>query len=185
MGYALAPGIMMAGVFAYIAGTPFIYQKIYGVSPGVFSILFALNGVSLVIGSQFARRLTGRITERQILLTGLLLSLITSTAVLIAVLNQGSLITLVVPLFFFVASLGFTAPIFSALAMESQGHIAGSASALLGVIPLLLGSVTSPLVGVAGEYSSLPLGIIIFITSLLSIIAYAALVSYKEVRSTQ
>lgn len=185
MGYALAPGIMFAGVFAYISATPFIYQKLYGVSPGVFSILFALNGVSLILGSQITRRLTGRMTERRILLIGLTLALITSTAVLIAVLTHGALLTLVIPLFLLVASIGVTAPIFSALAMESQGHIAGSASALLGVIPLLLGSVTSPLVGVAGEYSALPLGIIIVTTSLLSIIAYVALVSYKEDRSIQ
>jgi MFS transporter, DHA1 family, multidrug resistance protein len=60
--------------------------------------------------------------------------------------------------------------------MESQAHIAGSAAALLGVIPTLLGAVTAPLVGVAGEYSAVPFGVIIFITSLLSIIAYVVLV---------
>lgn len=45
IGYALVTGILFAGVFAYVSGTPFIYQNIYGVSPQVFSMLFALNGI--------------------------------------------------------------------------------------------------------------------------------------------
>ena len=48
------------------------------------------------------------------------------------------------------------------LAMESQGHIAGSASALLGLLPFLLGAITAPLVGVAGEETAIPMGVIIF-----------------------
>ncbi|MEH7417348.1 hypothetical protein V7266_18945 [Neobacillus drentensis] len=42
-------------------------------------------------------------------------------------------------------------------------------------MPTLLGAVTAPLVGIAGEYSAVPFGVIIFTTSLLSIISYAAL----------
>jgi len=42
-------------------------------------------------------------------------------------------------------------------------------------MPTLLGAVTAPLVGIAGEYFAVPFGIIIFTTSLLSIIAYVAL----------
>ncbi|MCR2822310.1 multidrug effflux MFS transporter [Lederbergia panacisoli] len=176
MGYALAQGIMMAGIFAYISGTPFIYQKIYGVSPQVFAFLFAMNGISLIIGAQTVRRLAGRIPERRILLIGMSLAFITSIAVLIVVLSHGPLYSLVIPLFLFVASLGLIGPVTFTLAMESQGHIAGSAAALLGVLPFLLGSITSPLVGIAGEYSAIPFGVIIFTTSSLAIINYAILV---------
>ena len=57
LGFALAQGIMIGGVFAYVSGTPFIYQKIYGVSPTVFALLFGSNGISLIIGSQLVGRL--------------------------------------------------------------------------------------------------------------------------------
>ncbi|MDQ0970208.1 hypothetical protein QFZ31_000086 [Neobacillus niacini] len=53
---------------------------------------------------------------------------------------------------------------------------AGSASALLGILPFLLGSITSPLVGMAGEYSAIPLGVIIFATSLLAVFFNAVLI---------
>ncbi|WP_160723526.1 multidrug effflux MFS transporter [Bacillus sp. USDA818B3_A] len=175
MGYALVQGILFAGVFAYISGASFIYQKIYNVTPQVFSMLFALNGISLILGAQVVKFLAGRIKEDSILFVGLSLAFISGTIVMVNVFMHGPLMMLVIPLFFLNAAIGITGPTSFTLAMESQGHIAGSAAALLGVMPTLLGAVTAPLVGVAGEYSAVPFGVIIFTTSLLSIIAYIAL----------
>src|SRR4051812_26691500 len=87
---------------------------------------------------------------------------------------------LVIPLFFLNVAICITGPTSFTLAMESQGHIAGSTAALLGVMPTLLGAVTAPLVGIAGEYSAVPFGVIIFTTSLLSIIAYVTLASNSK-----
>lgn len=172
MGYALAQGFMLGGIFAYVGGTPFVYQKIYGVSPQVFSMLFALNGIVLILASQMVRKLVGRFSERRILHFGLTLSFIASSTAVIVVLTHGPLFSLVIPLVLYVASMGLIGPVSFTLAMNSQGHIAGSASALLGVIPFLLGCVSSPLVGIAGEYSAVPLGIILLTASLLSISCY-------------
>jgi DHA1 family bicyclomycin/chloramphenicol resistance-like MFS transporter len=180
MGYALVSGILFAGVFAYVAGTPFIYQNIYGVSPQVFSMLFAMNGISLILGSQLVKQLAGRMIERRILMIGLSLAFITCAAVLIVVLSHGPLLALVIPLFLFATSIGIVGPVSFTLAMESQGHIAGSASALLGILPFLLGSLASPLVGIAGEYSAVPFGVILFTTSLLSIFTYVILVKKDQ-----
>ncbi|MCU6794518.1 multidrug effflux MFS transporter [Paenibacillus sp. WQ 127069] len=175
-GYALAQGIMIAGVFAYVSGTPFIYQNIYGASPQLFAILFGSNGISLIIGSQIVGRLTHRVSERSFLLTGLLLAGCSSAAVLLAALVHGPLWALVIPLFFFVASIGMTATASFSLAMEHQSHVAGSAAALLGLIPFILGAVVSPLVGIAGEHTAVPLGVIILSTSVIALLAYLGLV---------
>ncbi|AIQ12790.1 multidrug effflux MFS transporter [Paenibacillus durus] len=174
-GYALAQGIMIGGVFAYVSGTPFIYQNIYGASPQLFAILFGSNGISLIIGSQIVGRFTHVISERRFLRYGLLLSGASSLAALIVILLNGPLLALVIPLFFFVASIGTTSTASFSLAMESQSHRAGSASALLGLLPFLLGAFTSPLVGIAGEYTAVPMGVIILSTSLLAILAYFGL----------
>jgi MFS transporter, DHA1 family, multidrug resistance protein len=169
MGYGLASGILFGGCFAYISGSPFIYQNIYGVSPQMFSILFALNGISLMLGAQLVKRLAERTTPHHIFVIGLVSSLISSIAVLIVVLAHGPLAALVISLFLSNVALGIVGPISFTLAIESQGHVAGSASALLGIMPFLLGSITSPLVGMAGENSAIPLGVIIFTTSLLAV----------------
>ncbi|MFD1678126.1 multidrug effflux MFS transporter [Alicyclobacillus fodiniaquatilis] len=176
IGYALAQGIMIGGIFAYVSGTPFIYQKIYGASPQLFAVLFGSNGISLILGSQVVGRFAHIISERRFLLLGLLLSGLTSSTVLVVVLLHGPLFSLVIPLFFFVASIGMTSTASFPLAMESQSHIAGSASALLGLLPFLLGSITSPLVGVAGEYSAIPMGVILISASFLALCAYFFLV---------
>ncbi|WP_127493275.1 multidrug effflux MFS transporter [Paenibacillus glycanilyticus] len=176
VGYMLAQGIMIAGVFAYVSGTPFIYQNIYGVSPTVFALLFGSNGVSLIIGSQIVGRLAHRVSERSLLLFGLCLALLASIIVVVVTLVQGPLFTLVIPLFVFVASIGITSTAAFPLAMESQANQAGSAAALLGVIPFLLGAVVAPLVGIAGEDTAVPLGIIILITSIAAMLAYFLLV---------
>nr|WP_246469550.1 multidrug effflux MFS transporter [Cohnella nanjingensis] len=176
VGYMLAQGIMIAGVFAYVSGTPFIYQNIYGASPTVFALLFGSNGISLIIGSQLVGRMTHRISERAFLLFGLWLACLASVTVLVVAIVHGPLFTLVIPLFFFVAAIGITSTAAFPLAMESQSHMAGSAAALLGVIPFLLGAVVSPLVGIAGEDTAVPLGVIILLTSVAAMLAYFLLI---------
>lgn len=176
VGYMLAQGIMIAGVFAYVSGTPFIYQNIYGASPTVFALLFGSNGISLIIGSQVVGRMSHRVSEHAFLLFGLWLAILASVTVLVVAIFHGPLFALVIPLFFFVAAIGITSTAAFPLAMESQGHMAGSAAALLGVIPFLLGAVVSPLVGIAGEHTAVPLGVIILMTSAAAMFAYFILV---------
>lgn len=180
MGYALVSGILFAGVFAYVAGTPFIYRNIYGVSPLVFSILFALNGAAIMLGSESVKRLAERLTGNRIFLIGLSLALLSTFSVMVVVFTQGQLIAMVISLFLFAAAIGMIGPVTFTLAMESQGHIAGSASAVLGILPFLLGAFASPIVGIAGEYSAVPFGVLIFATSLLSILAYFVLVKRSD-----
>ncbi|WP_258112363.1 multidrug effflux MFS transporter [Alicyclobacillus sp. SP_1] len=180
MGYVLAQGFILGGIFAYVAGTPFVYQKIYGVSPQGFSMLFALNGIVLIASSQMVRKLVGKISEQRILHFGLGMSFVSTVIAFFVVLIHGPLFALVLPLVCYVASMGTIGPVSFSLAMNSQGHIAGSATALLGMIPFLLGCISSPLVGIAGEYSAEPLGIILLTASLLAIGSYVFLTCNKR-----
>ncbi|MFC0214805.1 multidrug effflux MFS transporter [Paenibacillus chartarius] len=176
LGCMLAQGIMIAGVFAYVSGTPFIYQNIYGVSPTVFALLFGTNGISLIIGSQIVGRMSHRVSEHTFVLFGLWLALLASVTVLVVAIVHGPLFTLVIPLFIFVAAIGITSTAAFPLAMENQANMAGSAAALLGVIPFLLGAVVAPLVGIAGENTAVPLGVIILVSSTIAMLAYFLLV---------
>src|SRR6201999_4005770 len=66
-GYALACGLAFGAMFAYIAGSPFVLQDIYGASPQLFSVAFATNALGLVAASQLNRALLRRIEPRAIL----------------------------------------------------------------------------------------------------------------------
>lgn len=182
LGYALTQGFMIAGIFAYVSGVPFVYQNIYGVSPQIFSLLFGVNGLALILGTQSVGRLADIIPERTFLKIGLFLSTTAGAFLLTALLLKAPLLAVAIPIFFLVCSIGIIATSSFALALESQGHIAGSASALLGVLPFVLGSITSPLVGVAGEYSAIPMGVVILSASLLALLSYFGLVRRATLR---
>ncbi|MDW2876430.1 MULTISPECIES: Bcr/CflA family multidrug efflux MFS transporter [Bacillaceae] len=181
-GYAFTQGFTTAGIFAYVSGISFVYQNIYGVSPQVFSFLFGVNGVGLIIGTQLVGRLSDYIPEKTFLKIGLWLSNTAAVLLLIAILLKAPLLFVALPIFFLVMSISIIATSSFSLAMETKGHVAGSASALLGVLPFLLGSLTAPLVGVAGEYSALPMGIIILAASLLAFLSYFLLVRKGSLR---
>ncbi|MFB9758666.1 multidrug effflux MFS transporter [Ectobacillus funiculus] len=188
-GYALTQGFIIAGIFAYVSGIPFVYQNIYGVSPQEFSLLFGINGIALIIGSQLVGRFTDVISERAFLKIGLMISNVAGAVLLVAFLLKAPLLVIVVPIFFLVASIGIIATTSFSLAMETQGHIAGSASALLGLLPFILGSLTAPLVGIAGEYTAIPMGVVILSASLMALLSYYGLVrrnlAYKLQDSTR
>lgn len=175
LGYALTQGFIIAGIFAYVSGIPFVYQNIYNVTPQGFSLLFGVNGIGLIIGSQAVGRLADIIPEKTFLKIGLFLANSAGAVLLIAILLKAPLIAIAIPIFFFVTSIGIISTTSFALAMETQGHIAGSAAALLGVLPFILGSMTAPLVGIAGENTAVPMGVIIFSASFLALLAYYGL----------
>lgn len=175
-GYALTQAFIIGGIFAYVSGISFVYQNIYGVSPQVFSLLFGVNGLALIIGSQSVGRFSDVISEKTFLKIGLILSNSAAAALLVAILLKAPLIAIAIPIFFFVSSITIIGTSSFSLAMESQGHIAGSASALLGVLPFIFGSLTAPLVGIAGEYSAVPMGIIMFSASFMAFLSYYVLV---------
>lgn len=176
IGYALTQGFIVAGIFAYVSGTPFVYQNIYHVSPQVFSLLFGMNGIALMMGTQLVGRFTDIIPEKTFLKIGLFIANIAAIVLIIAILLKAPLLAIVVPIFFFVSTIGIISTTSFSLAMESQGHIAGSASALLGLLPFILGSISAPLVGIAGETTAVPMGIIMFSASFIALLSYFGLV---------
>ena len=150
MGFCLTQGFMMSGMFAYIGASPFVLQQIYQLSPQAFSFCFAANGVGLIIASQIGARLSPLWGEYRVLKGGLILAFISSGSLLLAGLSGASLPLILLALFFSVASNGVISVTAASLAMQSQGHRAGSASAVIGVTMFTLGGISVPLTGIGG-----------------------------------
>src|SRR3954470_6156106 len=170
VGHGLAGGLGFGALFAYIAGSSFVLQGIYGVSPQVYSVLFAMNGLGLIAGSQVNARAVGRFGAAK-LLRGGLLSIAASAGVLLAVVTAGGLgvWAVLVPMFVIVSSLSFVLPNSTALALADHADVAGTASALLGVLQFLIGAVVAPLAGAGGTHSAVPMGVV------MTVLAFAAL----------
>ena len=60
-------GLTFGALFAYISGSPFVLQGIYGLSPQVFSLAFAMNGLGLVAASQVNARIVERVGPTRLL----------------------------------------------------------------------------------------------------------------------
>ena len=129
MGYAIATGLAFAAMFAYIAGSPFVIENVYGASPQAFSLVFATNALGQMLVAQLNGRLVGRYTPWQLLLVGHVLIALGGTGALAVVAAGGpGLLVLLAPLFAVVASLGFVMPNSAALSLESHPEAAGAAS---------------------------------------------------------
>lgn len=150
MGFCLTQAFMMSGMFAYIGASPFVLQQIYGLSPQAFSFCFAANGIGLMIASQTSARLCPLWGEYRVLKGGLTLAFVASSLLLLAGLTAAPLPLVLVALFFTIASNGVIATTASSLAMQSQGHRAGSASAVIGVCMFSFGAVSVPITGLGG-----------------------------------
>lgn len=150
MGFCLTQGFMMSGMFAYIGASPFVLQQIYGLSPQAFSFCFAANGFGLIIASQTSARLSPLYGEYRVLKGGLTLAFVASGLLLLAGISAAPLPLVLVALFFTIASNGVIATTASSLAMQSQGHRAGSASAVIGVTMFSLGAAAVPITGIGG-----------------------------------
>ncbi|MBY8868371.1 multidrug effflux MFS transporter [Streptomyces sennicomposti] len=163
-GYMIAGGFAFASLFAYISASPFVIQEIYGASPQTFSLLFGLNSVGLVVVGQInGKVLVGRVRLDRVLAAGLVVVILAATALLLmatGAFGAVGLAPVAAALFVLMSAMGVTMPNTQALALMRTKHSAGAASALLGTTSFLVGAVASPLVGVAGEHTAVPMAVV-------------------------
>jgi DHA1 family bicyclomycin/chloramphenicol resistance-like MFS transporter len=172
-GYALAGGLGFAAMFAYISGSSFVLQDIYRLSPQQFGLVFGGNALGLVIVAQSNRWLVGRFPPRRVLAGGLCACLAGGVLLLVAVLGRWGLPAILVGLFGVVASIGVITPNARALAMAGYPDVAGTASALLGVLLFAIGGLVAPLVGVAGTTTALPMAVVIAALAASALVLFA------------
>jgi MFS transporter, DHA1 family, multidrug resistance protein len=176
MGLAMASALAFVAFFGYLAASSFVYQDLYGVSPALFAALFGINAVGMLVASQVNHRLLRRFSPNQLLGAGLITGTVAGVAVLVVTLVGGlGVAALAVPLFVLIASLGFVFPDSTALALSLHPDIAGSASAYFGTARLGLGALATPLVGIGGVASGLPMAVVIAVSSAAALAVFAAI----------
>jgi len=146
-------------MFAYISGSTFVLQELYGLSPQGFSGVFAANSVAIVASVQVAGRLagSGRVRPERLLVVGLGVALTGTSVLLASALLDVGLTGILAGLVVTVIGVGFVLPNATTLTLADHPEHAGSASALLGTAQFLVGAGTAPLVGIAGGRSAVPM----------------------------
>ncbi|MEE4698312.1 multidrug effflux MFS transporter [Pseudomonas alliivorans] len=170
IGHALTGGIAMAGMFAYVAGSPFVFIKLYGVPAEHYGWLFGMNAAGFIAVAQINARIL-RKTGPAFLLTRTVWIYLAAGLVLLGItsLRTEALWPLLVPLFVCVASLGCIIPNASACAMNGQWARAGSASALLGCLQFSVAAAAASLVGVLHDGTATPMALVISLCGVLSV----------------
>ncbi|MGP4011499.1 multidrug effflux MFS transporter [Streptomyces sp. 4N124] len=178
-GYMIAGGFAFASLFAYISASPFVIQEIYGASPQMFSVLFGINSVGLIaVGQINGKVLVGRVDLDKVLAVGLVIVIAAATALLLMsldVFGEVGLVPVAAALFVLMSAMGITLPNTQALALMRTRHAAGSASALLGTSSFLIGAIASPLVGVAGEDTAVPMAVVQLAAALVAMACFVGM----------
>jgi MFS transporter, DHA1 family, multidrug resistance protein len=181
VGIALVSGMVFSGLFAYLSTSPFLFQDHYRFSAQQYGLLFAVNSVGIIIGVQTSSRIARRVGPQWILafaLGGLLLA--ASVIVIDGVLGAGLWGTLI-PLWFFVTSCAFCFPCTQAVALAHHGAEAGTAASVLGAANFGIAGLLSPLIGVFGVATAIPLGVMMSCTSVVGILALWLIVRPRTV----
>ena len=190
LGHALTGGIAMAGMFAYIAGSPFVFIKLYDVPAEHYGWLFGSNAAGFILVAQINARLLANRGPAFLLARTIWIYLAAGIVLLgVSALHTQQLWPLLIPLFVCIASLGCIIPNASACAMSGQGARAGSASAMLGCLQFSVAAGAASLVGVLHNGTAMPMAMVITLCGVLAVVlamatrrVYTARIAAQELR---
>lgn len=159
---SLAGGFGQAGMFAYIAGSPFVIIELYGVPADAYGWIFGFNAAGLIALSQYNRRAVQRWSVLPVLRTSTAIA--AAAGVVLAVVGATGvfgLVGLLVVLWVFIGVLGLLMPNAIALALEDQPSRAGAASAVMGALQFGIAASAAALVSALHDGSARPMTMVI------------------------
>lgn len=145
--YCLIGSIASAGLYAYLAGSSFIIQELYGLSKKEYGLVFAFVASALILATQLNRWLLKRWTMSEISRVANLGQAFVGVAMLLTLWTHTLDLHILIALVFgYLLCQGFIFPNTSAMALSPFKNTAGSASALLGCLQMGLGALSSGIV---------------------------------------
>ncbi len=164
IGYLGTGGFLYAGMFAYVAGSPFAYISYYHVPPRLYGFLFGLSVLGIMATNLLNARIVVRLGYDRVLVYGTLTALLSGLAACImAVTGSGGLWGLVIPVFVFVSTTGLIVTNSITGALAGFPRQAGAVSALTGSVQYGSGVIGSAAIGLLADGTPRPLGLVIAI----------------------
>lgn len=169
---AWTQAFMMAGLFAYIAGSTFVLETIYHLSILQFSIVYAINGLGILVAAHISAMLAGKLGEYRALGVFIIVSLIGGGLVWVNVVWSDNVLLMCLAFFLIVAPVGGVSSLTTAIAMQHVQVGTGAASGILGLMRYAMGGLVSPLVGLMGADSLIPLAVVVIIVQIIGTTMY-------------
>jgi DHA1 family bicyclomycin/chloramphenicol resistance-like MFS transporter len=175
--------VSFAGVFAWISGSSFVLQEIYGLSARSYGLAFGAASAGFLAGNMVATRIVMRLgLDRTIGVGALALTIGGLGSVMAVVLGGASAIPLVACMTIFATGMGLVQPQTIAGAMMPFPHRAGTASSLVGVSQMLCAAVSGIVVGHFLGSSAWPVAIPLALSGALTFAIWAL---SREVRARE
>ncbi len=163
--------MVFTSLFAYVSGSSFVMQNVFGLSPQWFGVAFASMSIGLSLSSQFNPRIVRKVGPVRGLMAGLLLMFVGGLVMLVlAEMRFGGIAGFLPPMFLVMMGLGISLPNAPAVALHRHGEAAGTAAALLGAAQFAMASVVTPVVGAMADGTSRPIPIVILSATGLAIV---------------
>lgn len=172
IGYTLAFAFGFSVMFAFISASPFVLQTILGLSTVGNGIAVAANAFGLLAMNAVNAKIVGRFGQRRLLATGVGLLLSFSILVLADAIIGPTIWVMLPLLWCTVSSLGLVVANSTSLALDQVRRLAGTGSAMLGLLQYTLAAIVSPLVGVAGSATAVPMAITMAVCALVAVGAF-------------
>lgn len=171
--------IAQGGFFAFISASPEVFVGHFGLSPALYSILFAVDASGLMIMGHINLKLL-RHFGFQGTVRGALAVYAAAALVLVAAVFCGAAPFAVVAMttFLVVTVMGTILPTLNIMTMESFGPVAGSAAALIGAFQFGGGAIASGLVGSLSDGTPAPMAITMAACGVVSLLI--ALVAFPK-----
>lgn len=156
--YAFAGGLASSGLYAYLAGSPYVMLTLFGVTEKQYGFIFALIASALIAASQLNRRVLNHHSSEKVARIALMVQSAAGIILTICcVMGAINLFVMVAIIFVFLGAQGFVFPNTSALALSPFNRLAGSASALLGSLQMACGALSSALVSYFHNGTAIPM----------------------------
>ncbi|WP_232625355.1 multidrug effflux MFS transporter [Pediococcus pentosaceus] len=151
---ALTQGLIFGALFSYISASSFVFQTYFHMTVGQFSLLYAINGLGIILGNNLPGYLPEQIKDSGILNGGLIGGMFAGVLLVGSLLLRPMAILVIIPLFIVVFCVGVVNTVATSMAMSLGGRTnAGAASAVLGLLMNIIGALASPLAGIMGTQS--------------------------------
>jgi DHA1 family bicyclomycin/chloramphenicol resistance-like MFS transporter len=158
VGYALATGCGSGVLFSYITGAAGVFMGNYRMTPQQFGFAFSANALGIIGASQLNHYFLRTHTLQTVLRRAYAVLVVCAVVLLVvSATGWGGLPVLWLLLLVALMAVGSILPNAAALALDSFGHAAGSASSLLGTLQYTIGGAAGAVVGALHNGTTLPL----------------------------
>lgn len=181
LGYFLCGSFTFAGMFAFVAGSPFVYIQYYHVPVEYFGFLYASNVLMISLLSWVNSRVIEKVGLARMLILATGLSMLAGIAVMFfAVTGMGGLWGIFPGLVVFIGCLGLIGANCNAGMLDPFGKSAGTASAIMGAGRFMMGGVASMMVGFFYNGTPVPMATVICASSVLAFLSYRIFVDQEK-----